>query len=138
MQTLNPSTLLRAAMAGIAALLLSSALADDSGQHKIVNCVAIYLGVMPAEMILGHPKLHTEAKMHGGAPVGEHQRHLLVALFDAASGKRIVGEKVSVRVNELNPTGRRKSSSPCSSRTPTATAIISTFRQTITHTVSGC
>ena len=91
MQTRNLKILLHIAMAGIVALLLGSALADDSGQHKIVNGVAIYLGVMPAEMILGHPKLHTEAKMHGGVPVGEHQRHVLVTLFDAASGKRIVG-----------------------------------------------
>ncbi|HUX91072.1 MAG TPA: hypothetical protein VMV48_10345 [Gallionellaceae bacterium] len=108
MHTRILKTLLHTAIAGIAALLLGSALADDSGQHKIVNGVAIYLGVMPAEMILGHPKLHTEAKMHGGVPVGEHQRHVLVALFDAASGKRIVGAKVSARVYELNRTGTQK------------------------------
>ena len=104
--------LLHTAMAGIAALLLGSALADDSGQHKIVNGVAIYFGIMPAEMILGHPKTHSEATMHGGVPAGEHQRHVLVALFDAASGKRIVGAKVSARVYELNRAGTQKKLDP--------------------------
>ena len=50
--------------------------------------------------------------MHGGVPVGEYQRHVLVALFDAASGKRIVGAKVSARVYELNRTGSQKKLEP--------------------------
>ena len=112
MHTCNLKTLLCATIAGIAALLLSNALADDSGQHKIVNGVAIYLGVVPSEMILGHPKLHTEAEMHGGVPVGGHQRHVLVALFDNATGKRITNAEVKANVFEIGLSGVQKKLEP--------------------------
>lgn len=112
MHTRNLKTLLCAAIAGIAALLLSSALADDSGQHKIVNGLAIYLGVMPAEMILGHPKPHTEAEMHGGVPAGGHQYHVLVSLFDNATGKRIANAQVKANIFEIGLSGVRKKLEP--------------------------
>lgn len=57
-------TLLRIAILSIATLLASAALAADTATHKVVDGVAIYLGMLPAEMILGHPKPHTEAQMH--------------------------------------------------------------------------
>lgn len=105
-------TLLRVAVLSIATLLASAAFAADTATHKVVNGVAIYLGVLPAEMILGHPKPHTEAQMHGGVPPGKHQYHVLVSLFDAASGKRIGGAKVSVRVYEINLAGTQKKLEP--------------------------
>jgi opacity protein-like surface antigen len=110
----NPylKTLSRAALAGIAALLLSAAFAADSSQHKVVNGVAIYLGVLPAEMILGHPKAHPESEMHGGVPAGQHQQHVVVSLFDHATGKRISGAKVSARVHEINLAGAQKKLEP--------------------------
>ncbi len=101
-------TLLRAAVLSIATLLASAAFAADTATHKVVNGVAIYLGVLPAEMMLGHPKPHTEAEMHGGVPPGKRQYHVLVSLFDAASGKRISGAKVSARVYEINLAGTQK------------------------------
>jgi hypothetical protein len=111
---LNPDlkTFLRAALAGIGALALSAAFAADSSQHKVVNGVAIYLGVMPAEMILGHPRAHSEAGMHAGVPAGQHQQHVVVALFDNATGKRISGAKVSAWVHETNLAGARKKLEP--------------------------
>lgn len=99
---------LRAALAGIAALLLTAAFAADSNQHKVVHGVAIYLGVFPAEMILGHPKAHTEAEMHGGVPGGQHQQHVVVALFDNATGKRITGARVIANVSEIGLSGVQK------------------------------
>lgn len=103
---------LRAALAGIAASLLTAAFAADSSQHKVVHGVAIYLGVLPAEMVLGHPRAHTEAAMHGGVPAGKHQQHVVVALFDNATGKRISGAKVSARVHEINLAGVQKKLAP--------------------------
>jgi len=78
-------TLFRAAVVSIAALTASAAFAADSATHKVVHGVAIYLGVLPAEMVLGHPKSHSEAEMHGGVPAGQHQQHVVVALFDQAA-----------------------------------------------------
>ncbi len=112
MHTRYLKTLLRVTIAGIAALLLTNALADDSGQHKIVNGVAIYLGVVPSEMILGYPKPHTEAEMHGGVPAGGHQRHVLVALFDNATGKRITNAEVNANVFEIVLSGVQKKLEP--------------------------
>jgi len=105
-------TLFCAAVLSIAALAASAAFAADSATHKVVHGVAIYLGVLPAEMILGHPKPHTEAEMHGGVPAGQHQHHVVVALFDNASGKRISGAKVSARVHEINLAGTQKKLEP--------------------------
>ena len=104
-------TLLRVAALSIA-LVANAAFAADNATHKVVQNVAIYLGVLPAEMILGHPKLHTEAEMHGGVPAGQHQYHVTVSLFDAASGKRISGAKVSARVYEINRAGTQKKLEP--------------------------
>jgi len=90
---------------------------EDNSRHQVAEGVDIYLGVIPAEMILGHPKLHTEAEMHGGVPVGEHRYHVTVALFDAATGKRITGAQVKASVSELGLSGIEKSWSQCSSPT---------------------
>ena len=104
--------LFRVAVVSIAALTASAAFAADSATHKVVHGVAIYLGVLPAEMVLGHPKSHSEAEMHGGVPAGQHQQHVVVALFDQASGKRISGAKVSARVHEINLAGTQKKLEP--------------------------
>lgn len=105
-------TLLSVAVLSIATLVASTASAADSATHKVVQGVAIYLGVLPAEMILGHPKPHTEAQMHDGVPTGKHQYHVTVSLFDAASGKRISGAKVTARVYEIHLAGTQKKLEP--------------------------
>lgn len=96
----------------IVAVFLSSAFAADVATHKIVNGVTIYLGVLPSEMILGHPQSHTEADMHGGVPSGEHRYHVMVALFEAATGKRITGAQVKASVSEVGLPGTEKKLEP--------------------------
>lgn len=103
---------LHAIMSVIAALFLTGAYATDVPTHKVVNGMAIYLGVLPSEMVLGHPHSHTEAGMHGGVPAGKHQYHVLVAFFDAASGKRIANAQVKARVSELALSGTEKKLEP--------------------------
>ena len=103
---------LHAIMGGIAALFLAGAFAADTPTHKVVDGISIYLGVLPAEMILGHPDSHTEAEMHGGIPAGEHHYHVTVALFDAATGKRITAAKVKAKVSELALSGTEKELEP--------------------------
>jgi hypothetical protein len=56
---------------------------------------------MPAQIVQGHASEHEESKMHGGVPVGRYRDHLVVALFDNASGRRIENAQVMAAVMEL-------------------------------------
>lgn len=112
MNTRYFKTLLHAIMSVIAGMFLTGAFAADVPTHKVVDGVAIYLGVLPSEMVLGHPRSHTEAGMHGGVPAGKHQYHVLVAIFDAANGKRIANAQVKARVSELALSGAEKKLEP--------------------------
>lgn len=89
-----------------AALAVPSARAAEEGQYKVSHGIAAYLGFLPAEMVKGHPK------MHGGAPRGPHAYHMVVALFDEASGERISDAKVTARIAAPGMAGEVKSLEP--------------------------
>lgn len=74
--------------------------AAEDGQYKTTDGIGVYYGILPAEIVKGHPGGHPEAAMHGGLPPG-HQVHLIVALFDAATSARIENAKVSAAVSPL-------------------------------------
>lgn len=107
---------LRHLLFGICALLLVllplSLRAADDGQHKVVGGLSIYVGVLPAEVLLGHPKGHHEREMHGGVPAGANRYHVVAALFDAASGKRITDAKVKVGGASLGMAASRQKAEP--------------------------
>jgi len=84
-----------AALAGV------SALAADAGSYKIKDGIAVYLGVLPAAMVRGHPKGHTEQAMHEGVARGRDAYHVMAAIFDAVSGARIENAKVEARVSPV-------------------------------------
>lgn len=85
--------------ASIAVIAGAGALAAETVQT--VGGLAIYLGVVPAEILQGHPSEHPEKKMHRGAPSDtRRQRHVLIAVFDAASGTRIEDAVVTAKVGE--------------------------------------
>ncbi len=92
----------------IAILFATSTFAADVATHKVANGVDIYLGVLPSEMIVGHPSSHAEAEMHAGVPASEHNYHVVVALFDAVTGKRITDAQVEATVSELALAGATK------------------------------
>ena len=79
------------------------AAADDS--YGTADGIAAYLGVLPAQVVRGHAQAHPEGSMHGGAPGGRHSDHLVVALFDAASGDRIEDAEVTATVAGLGHVG---------------------------------
>lgn len=91
----------------LAAALSRAASAQDNGKGNsmIVEGVLAYFGVLPAAVVRGHPESHAEGSMHGGSPEGQHQYHLILALFDAASGKRIESAQVSVSIMGLGHVG---------------------------------
>ena len=83
---------------------LTSAFASDprlTPKVQIIDGLAIYLGIIPAEMIEGHiAKL-----MHGGLPVGTHRYHISVAIFDNNTGNRIHNSVITVRIASSSGTG---------------------------------
>jgi len=82
---------------GLLTFNMSQSLAEKSQLHKTISGVDIYLGVLPAEIVRGHPKKHPESRMHGGVPRGTLY-HIIVALFDAKTGDRIEDATISAKV----------------------------------------
>ena len=71
-----------------------------------------YLGVMPSEIVKGHPSSHPEGAMHGGAPRDAHEYHIVVAIFDSASGTRVSDATVTAKVSGLGLSGPEKPLEP--------------------------
>lgn len=101
----------RVACATVVALSCGTA-SYAAGDYRTVDGYAIYLGVIPAAIAQGHPPEHPERKMHGGAPRGRDQHHVMVAVFDAASGARIDDAVVTAQVGEPGMTPVRKRLEP--------------------------
>lgn len=83
--------------------------AEAAETVKTSGGFAIYLGVLPAEIVKGHPPDHPEGKMHGGVLRTRNQHHVMVAIFEGRSGARVTDAQVTARVAEigLGPTERR-------------------------------
>jgi len=85
------------------------ATASDAPENfQVVNGVAVYLGVMPAQVIEGRHKTRKETKKHKRALKKEHRDHVVVALFDNATGKRIENAKVKASVMEFGLGAKQK------------------------------
>lgn len=86
-----------------ALLALSVAACPGAGERprdaQTVDGVAIYLGVMPAALVSGHPvQAGAVGAMHGGTADPKAARHVVVALFDARTGARIQAARVRASV----------------------------------------
>lgn len=101
----------RIALAACVAVVALSpaAVAYAAGDYRAVDGYAIYLGVVPAAIAQGHAPEHPERKMHGGVARGRHQHHVMVAVFDAATGARIDDAIITATIGEpgLAPVRRR-------------------------------
>ncbi len=87
--------------------------ADAPENYQVVDGIAIYLGVIPSELIQGHPKKHTEQTMHGQAPP-KRGIHAVVALYYDRTGERIEDATVTGSVMELGLSHQDKSFEPMS------------------------
>lgn len=92
--------------------MIALASAGTSGDSKVVGNVLIYVGVLPAPIVRGHPATHSEASMHGGVPSRSDQYHVVIALFDAKSYQRISKAEVSARVSEVGMASENKKLEP--------------------------
>ena len=86
----------------LAALVLALSFAAPArAEHsKTVGGLTVYLGVVPAEVVKGHEPGHSERQMHEGVPSRRGQYHVMVVIFESASGKRITDARVVARVSE--------------------------------------
>ncbi len=78
-----------------------AAFAGDDGLSKVVDGLSVYIGVVPAQIVKGHPAGHPEQTMHGGPPAGQNEYHLVTAIFDAKTGERITDATVDAQIAPL-------------------------------------
>jgi hypothetical protein len=103
-------------MFGLALLLLAynaiPARAEEPG-YRIVDNVLIYLGVVPAPMILKeYPKGDEERLMHGGVPSEQGHYHIMIALFDVKTSERISNAQVTASTSEFGMAREAKNLQP--------------------------
>jgi hypothetical protein len=92
---------------GVAATALK---AEESS--KSAGGLTVYLGVLPAELVKGPPPHSPEQPMHGGAPMGSHEHHIVVAVYDSASNVRVSDATVIAKVSGLGLSGPQKTLEP--------------------------
>jgi len=77
----------RKLLLAVLALCLSAGVqAADEKHVKVVGELVVHMGLLPAEMILGH---RWATDMHGGVPPGGHVYHVLIAAFETGTGRRV-------------------------------------------------
>lgn len=96
MKQLLPRMLWSGLFATVLGLAAVDAPAAESSYRQVVDGIAIYFGIVPAQLVRGHPPAHPEGQMHGGAPVGEN--HIMVALFEEKTGRRLDRVEVSATI----------------------------------------
>jgi len=85
-------------------LVVAPSRAEEAGSlNQTVSGVEIYLGVVPAAMVREHPRRHPESHMHGGTAGRGY--HVMVALFEAKTGTRIVDAQVGARLAAPSQSG---------------------------------
>ena len=92
--------LISSAFMAVALALAAPAAAGVVDGVKTVDGLTVYLGVVPAAVTRAHPQGHTERTMHDGiAKPTIHDVHMLVAVFNSASGERIRNVAVMARIH---------------------------------------
>lgn len=108
-RTLSRASPLPLAITALAlALFLMTVPARSAEGYETAGGFAVYLGVMPAALVKGHPGSGSQGAMHGGTRGGEHEQHVVVAIFNAASGERVEDARVVVTVSGLGHVGHRR------------------------------
>lgn len=94
----------------LVAAALTGAPADAAGDGLYAGAsgVEAFIGVVPAEITKGHEPTGPEGTMHNGVPTGDHQYHLVAAVFDTKTGARIEDAAVTAQVSGLGLAGSEK------------------------------
>jgi len=68
----------------------------------------LFFGIIPAEIVRGHPRDHEERSMHGGVPLGKGVHHLVISVFDSKTRARITDATLTGSVTEPGMAIQRK------------------------------
>lgn len=96
-----------ALLAGPLAIAASPASGDDLGRSVIAGGIAVYLGIMPAEMSRAHAERYPRHQATE-IPAGKNVYHVMLAIFDHATGARVTDADVVATVAPLGLAGARK------------------------------
>lgn len=99
---------------GLLVVIPAASAAEQWQQSSAVDGVFVHLGIMPANVIRDHPEYYPEYHAQGTPRRGKISYHVVVAVFDAQSGKRIVDADVSARESPLALVGPEKDFQPLS------------------------
>jgi cytochrome c5 len=99
--------------ASVTAKVTTTAAAPSGPDLRIVDGTVVYFGSIPADVIQRNPKQYP-AKSYGVPPMGPDQYYVTIALFDAASGKRIPDAVVRARISRASSAGPEKALEPAS------------------------
>jgi hypothetical protein len=93
-----PATCRRLAATMWLLLLLVAMLSPALAQSRMERSgVTLYWGLVPAAVVADK---HALAELHGGPPKGGQVHHLVVALYDSATGRRIEDAVVRAQLSE--------------------------------------
>ena len=81
---------------GCAIIAASASAATEYEKHA--NGLTVYLGVLPAEVLRGDRRL---TAMHGVAPSARETHHIVISIYEDASGTQVRDAKVEARVAPL-------------------------------------
>ena len=97
---MNPASCSIRRLLSALALAASVAVPAHAENSQTVDGHTVYLGVVPAEFVKGHEPAHPEREMHGGAPYRSGQYHIMIVIFETATGKRVTDARLVARVSE--------------------------------------
>ncbi len=83
---------------------MARAAALNPDQPIRLDGMELFFGIIPAEILRGHPSEHEERSMHGGVPRGKGVHHLLISVFDTKTRARITDATITCSVTELGMT----------------------------------
>jgi hypothetical protein len=96
------------ALIAMAVVMIATAMPAAAADYvQTTGDIALYVGVVPAAMARRHAPEQPETMIHGGAPTWGEQYHLMVALFERASGKRINDAKIKATLFNASKPGNR-------------------------------
>jgi len=84
------------ALTVLVSLLSACAPRTTREQSQVVDGLKLDYGLIAGEAIRAHPAGHPEADMHEAPPADQRNYHVVLAVFEASSGRRIADADVSM------------------------------------------